>query len=52
MSVGISDVANAIEELEKSARESGGDVSLKLARVLREFQKEVRGDGHTNLFKV
>ena len=54
MSVGISDVANAIEELEKSARESDGrgDVNLKLAKILKEFRGVIKGDGYKQVPKL
>jgi len=45
MAVGVHDIANAIEELRKSAKESGGDVNLMLARALRKFQEVVKGNG-------
>ena len=45
MAVGVHDIASAIEELRKATKESGGDMRLKLAKVLREFQKEIKGDG-------
>jgi len=52
MAVGVHDVANAIEELRKSAKESSGDVNLKLAKVLKEFRGMIKGDGHGEVPKL
>jgi len=45
MAVGVHNINQAIEQLRKAAKESGGDVDLKLTKVLREFQKVLKGDG-------
>ncbi len=42
MSVGVKNINQAIEQIRKSAQESGGDKGLQLAKILKEFQKVVK----------
>jgi len=45
MSIGINDTEEVLKQLDDLAKESGGDVNLKLAKVLREFQKAIKESG-------
>jgi len=44
LTMGIKNTSDVIDQLDKISKESKGDVNVMLARALREFRKEIKGD--------